>query len=178
MYHQFMQLANLDITKEPMEIGPTTHYIMGGIRVNGDTQMSNVPGLLRRANAPPDCTARTGSAEIRFPTLLVFGKRAGEYAAKFAKENRRGQDQRGAGRGGGAPRRWSRSTAAPGRRQRRGPVSGAARFAGHDAGLVGIVRREEEMVRALDGIGKLSERAGQGRRARPSRIQSRLAHGA
>ena len=45
MYHQFMQLANLDITKEPMEVGPTTHYIMGGIRVNGDTQMTNVPGL-------------------------------------------------------------------------------------------------------------------------------------
>src|SRR2546429_2222956 len=45
MYHQFMQLANLDITKEPMEIGPTTHYIMGGIRVNGDTQMSSVLGL-------------------------------------------------------------------------------------------------------------------------------------
>ena len=48
MYHQFMQLANLDITKEPMEIGPTTHYAMGGIRVNGDTQATNVPGLVRR----------------------------------------------------------------------------------------------------------------------------------
>src|SRR6266480_1360926 len=51
MYHQFMQLANLDITKEPMEIGPTTHYIMGGIRVNGDTQMSNVPGLFAAGEA-------------------------------------------------------------------------------------------------------------------------------
>ena len=45
MYHQFKQLADLDITAEPMEIGPTTHYIMGGVRVDGDTQMSNVPGL-------------------------------------------------------------------------------------------------------------------------------------
>ncbi len=45
MYHQFMQLANLDITKEPMEVGPTTHYAMGGVRVNGDTQATNVPGL-------------------------------------------------------------------------------------------------------------------------------------
>jgi succinate dehydrogenase / fumarate reductase flavoprotein subunit len=45
MYHQFMQLANLDITQQPMEVGPTTHYIMGGVRVDGETQMSNVPGL-------------------------------------------------------------------------------------------------------------------------------------
>src|SRR6202043_1292231 len=45
MYHQFKQLADLDITQTPMEIGPTTHYIMGGVRVDGDTQMSNVPGL-------------------------------------------------------------------------------------------------------------------------------------
>jgi succinate dehydrogenase / fumarate reductase flavoprotein subunit len=59
MYHQFKQLANIDITKEPMEIGPTTHYVMGGIRVDGDTQMSTVPGCSRAASARPDCTART-----------------------------------------------------------------------------------------------------------------------
>lgn len=45
MYHQFHQLAGLDITKEPMEVGPTTHYVMGGVKVEGDTQMSTVPGL-------------------------------------------------------------------------------------------------------------------------------------
>ena len=67
MYHQFMQLANLDITKEPMEIGPTTHYVMGGIRVNGDTQMTNVPGLFAAGEAARVCTARTGWAAIRFP---------------------------------------------------------------------------------------------------------------
>src|ERR1700742_2896663 len=87
MYHQFMQLANLDITKEPMEVGPTTHYMMGGVRVNGDTQMSSVPGLF----AAGECAAglhganRLGGNSLS--DLLVFGKRAGEYAAKFAKEN-------------------------------------------------------------------------------------------
>src|ERR1039458_4767114 len=90
MYHQFMQLANLDITKEPMEIGPTTHYAMGGIRVNGDTQATNVPGLF----AAGECAAglhganRLGGNSLS--DLIVFGQRAGEYAAKFAKENSSG----------------------------------------------------------------------------------------
>jgi succinate dehydrogenase / fumarate reductase flavoprotein subunit len=87
MYHQFMQLAGIDITKEPMEIGPTTHYIMGGIRVDGDTQMSTVPGLF----ACGECAAglhganRLGGNSLS--DLIVFGKRAGEHAAKFANAN-------------------------------------------------------------------------------------------
>jgi succinate dehydrogenase / fumarate reductase flavoprotein subunit len=87
MYHQFSQLAGIDITKEPMEIGPTTHYMMGGVRVDGDTQMTTVPGLF----ACGECAAglhganRLGGNSLS--DLLVFGKRAGEYAAKFAKEN-------------------------------------------------------------------------------------------
>ena len=69
MYHQFKQLADIDITKEPMEVGPTTHYIMGGVRVDGDTQMSTVPGPVRRGRmSRPGCTAPTGWAAIRSPT--------------------------------------------------------------------------------------------------------------
>src|SRR3954454_3465741 len=87
MYHQFMQLAGIDITQGPMEIGPTTHYIMGGIRVDGDTQMSTVPGLF----ACGECAAGLHGANRlgcnSLSDLLVFGKRAGEYAAKFAKAN-------------------------------------------------------------------------------------------
>src|SRR2546421_102283 len=87
MYHQFKQLADIDITKEPMEVGPTTHYIMGGVRVNGDTQMSNVPGLF----AAGECAAGINGANRlggnSLSDLLVFGKRAGEFAAKYAKEN-------------------------------------------------------------------------------------------
>src|SRR5438445_5533248 len=90
MYHQFKQLADIDITKEPMEIGPTTHYIMGGIRVNSDTQMSRVAGLF----AAGECAAGINGANRlggnSLSDLLVFGKRAGEFAAKFAKENSHG----------------------------------------------------------------------------------------
>jgi len=87
MYHQFKELADIDITQEPMEVGPTTHYIMGGIRVDADTQMTCVPGLF----AAGECAAglhganRLGGNSLS--DLLVFGKRAGEYAAQFATEN-------------------------------------------------------------------------------------------
>jgi succinate dehydrogenase / fumarate reductase flavoprotein subunit len=87
MYHQFKELAGIDITKEPMEVGPTTHYAMGGIAVDADTQMTNVPGLF----AAGECAAglhganRLGGNSLS--DLVVFGQRAGEYAAKFAKDN-------------------------------------------------------------------------------------------
>src|SRR5471032_1632521 len=87
MYHQFKQLADIDITKVPMEIWPTTHYMMGGITVDGDSQMTNVPGLF----AAGECAAglhganRLGGNSLS--DLLVFGKRAGEHAAGYAKAN-------------------------------------------------------------------------------------------
>ena len=91
MYHQFKQLADIDITKEPMEVGPTTHYIMGGVRVDPDTQMSRVVGLF----AAGECAAGINGANRlggnSLSDLLVFGKRAGEFAAKFAKENSHGK---------------------------------------------------------------------------------------
>ena len=91
MYHQFKQLADIDITKEPMEVGPTTHYVMGGIHVHPDTQMSRIPGLF----AAGECAAGINGANRlggnSLSDLLVFGKRAGEFAAKFAKENQHGE---------------------------------------------------------------------------------------
>ena len=91
MYHQFKQLAGIDITEEPMEVGPTTHYIMGGVRVDPDTQMTRLPGLF----AAGECAAGINGANRlggnSLSDLLVFGKRAGEYAAKFAKGNAHGQ---------------------------------------------------------------------------------------
>ena len=90
MYHQFKALGDIDITKEPMEVGPTTHYIMGGVHVNADTQMSDVPGLF----AAGECAAGINGANRlggnSLSDLIVFGKRAGEFAAKFAKENSHG----------------------------------------------------------------------------------------
>src|SRR6187455_268818 len=87
MYHQFKALGDLDITKQAMEVGPTTHYIMGGVHVDADTQMSDVPGLF----AAGECAAGINGANRlggnSLSDLLVFGKRAGEYAAKYSKEN-------------------------------------------------------------------------------------------
>jgi len=91
MYHQFKQLADIDITEQAMEVGPTTHYIMGGVRVDPDTQISRLPGLF----AAGECAAGINGANRlggnSLSDLLVFGKRAGEFAAKFAKKNSLGK---------------------------------------------------------------------------------------
>src|SRR5437879_12071426 len=87
MYHQCKQLADIDITTEPMEVGPTTHYMMGGVRVDAESQMSDVPGLF----AAGECAAglhganRLGGNSLS--DLLVFGKRAGDFAARVATEH-------------------------------------------------------------------------------------------
>ena len=87
MYHQFKELANLDITEEPMEVGPTTHYAMGGIRVNGDTQMSTITGLFAAGECAGGMHGANRLGGNSLSDLLVFGKRAGEHAARFAAEN-------------------------------------------------------------------------------------------
>src|ERR1700738_4706267 len=87
MYHQFMQLANLDITKEPMEVGPTTHYIMGGVHVNAETQMTNVPGLFAAGEAAAGLHGANRLGGNSLSGLGVFGRRAGRFAAEFAKNN-------------------------------------------------------------------------------------------
>ena len=157
MYHQFMQLANLDITKEPMEVGPTTHYAMGGIRVNGDTQATNVPGLF----AAGECAAglhganRLGGNSLS--DLIVFGKRAGEFAAKFAKENSQGQindaQVEAAYKEAVAP--FERT----GGGSNEGPYQVQYDLQNMMQANVGIVRLQKEMEFALDGIQKLKERA-------------------
>ena len=129
MYHQFKQLADLDITKEPMEVGPTTHYIMGGVKVDADTQMSSVPGLF----AAGECAAGINGANRlggnSLSDILVFGKRAGEYAAKYAKEQTAARS---------IPRRskrqHTRARAIRARHRGERSISGAVRPAGDDAG--------------------------------------------
>ncbi len=156
MYHQFKTLAGLDITKEPMEIGPTTHYVMGGIRVDADTQMSTtVPGLF----AAGECAAGINGANRlggnSLSDLLVFGKRAGEFAAKYIKENRPGQvptDQVEAATKN-ALGIFDRPQDAG------GPYQIQYELQDMMQDLVGIVRREDELKQALDGVGKLKARA-------------------
>ena len=88
MYHQFKELAGIDITKEPMEVGPTTHYAMGGIAVDPDTQMTTtVPGLFAAGECAGGLHGANRLGGNSLSDLVVFGKRAGEYAAKFAQEN-------------------------------------------------------------------------------------------
>jgi len=157
MYHQFKQLADIDITIEPMEVGPTTHYIMGGIRVDGDSQMSTLPGLF----AAGECAAglhganRLGGNSLS--DLLVFGKRAGDFAARFAREHELASPSSAevddAARCALAP--FERGASANGS----GPYQVQQELQVMMQDLVGIVRRESEMVRALEAIQQLKERA-------------------
>ncbi|HEV8413773.1 MAG TPA: fumarate reductase/succinate dehydrogenase flavoprotein subunit [Bryobacteraceae bacterium] len=155
MYHQFKQLADLDITQEPMEVGPTTHYMMGGIQVDAESQMSSVPGLF----AAGECAAglhganRLGGNSLS--DLLVFGKRAGEYAAKFAKSN-------GAGRMNPADiDAAAKAALAPFERGAAGenPFTVQSELQDIMQNLVGIVRTESEMQEALGKIAALRVRA-------------------
>jgi succinate dehydrogenase / fumarate reductase flavoprotein subunit len=157
MYHQFKQLADIDITRQPMEVGPTTHYVMGGVRVDADSQMSTVPGLF----AAGECAAGINGANRlggnSLSDLLVFGKRAGEFAARFARENGQGRvDEEQVSRAAGeAVAPFERPAAAEGD----GPYAVQRRLQESMQDLVGIVRREDEMRRALAEIDVLRERA-------------------
>src|SRR5262249_9122282 len=86
MYHQFKQLADIDITREPMEVGPTTHYIMGGILVDPESQMSTVPGLFAAGECGAGLHGANRLGGNSLSDRLVCGKRAGAYGAQFAKE--------------------------------------------------------------------------------------------
>ena len=153
MYHQFKQLADIDIIEQPMEIGPTTHYMMGGVRVDADTQMSDVPGLF----AAGECAAglhganRLGGNSLS--DLLVFGKRAGEYAAQFATQN-------------GNPKvdeveldNLARNALAPFNPNGENPYQIQSDLQHMMQDLAGIVRRADELERALEELRKLRERA-------------------
>jgi succinate dehydrogenase / fumarate reductase, flavoprotein subunit len=157
MYHQFKQLADIDITKEPMEIGPTTHYMMGGVRVNGDSQMSEVPGLFAAGECGAGLHGANRLGGNSLSDLLVFGQRAGKYAAQFAREN-------------GSVRinpddldRSAKEAVAPFERglskNAENPYSIQHELQNMMQDLVGIVRKESEMARALDNLRALWQRA-------------------
>ena len=159
MYHQFKQLADIDITKVPMEVGPTTHYMMGGVRVDGDTQMSNVPGLF----AAGECAAglhganRLGGNSLS--DLLVFGRRAGQYAAEFAQKHSEASVD--------AAQIDAAAKFALGPFERgiegESPYKIQHELQEKMQELVGIVRLEDEMKQALEvisGLAKRSVRAG------------------
>src|SRR6476660_8194977 len=90
MYHQFKELADVDITKEPMEVGPTCHYMMGGVRVDAETQESTLPGLFAAGEVGGGLHGANRLGGNSLSDLLVFGKRAGEFAAQRARQTAHG----------------------------------------------------------------------------------------
>jgi succinate dehydrogenase / fumarate reductase, flavoprotein subunit len=154
MYHQFKQLADIDITKEAMEVGPTTHYMMGGVRVDPDSQMSEVPGLFAAGECGAGLHGANRLGGNSLSDLLVFGKRAGEYAARYAKEN-----PLGAVRADEVAAAEKRALAPFERDTSEGPYAVQYELQDMMQDLVGIVRQEKEMLQALERIQQLKARA-------------------
>lgn len=155
MYHQFKQLADIDITKEPMEVGPTTHYMMGGVRVDGDSQMSSVPGLFAAGEAAAGLHGANRLGGNSLSDLLVFGKRAGQFAAEFAKQNGGAKidDAEVQSITGQALEPFDRGSSAE------NPYAVQYDLQECMQNLVGIVRTESEMQEALECLGRLGARA-------------------
>jgi succinate dehydrogenase / fumarate reductase flavoprotein subunit len=155
MYHQFKELADVDITKDPMEVGPTCHYTMGGIRVNPDTQETTIPGLYACGEVAGGMHGSNRLGGNSLSDLLVFGKRAGEYAAKSAMS----QSQ-------GAIDDAEIESMADIAKAPFGNPGGENPYAVHEElrstmqKLVGIVRTESELQEALGKIDELRDRAG------------------
>ena len=157
MYHQFKQLADLDITKEPMEVGPTTHYVMGGVRVDADSQMSTVPGLFAAGECASGINGANRLGGNSLSDLIVFGKRAGEYAAAWAREHGQARLDES------AVARLERASLEPFDRGTQGenPYKLQEDLQNTMQSLVGIVRTESEMREALQALDGYQVRAGQ-----------------
>ena len=155
MYHQFKELADLDITKEPMEVGPTTHYVMGGIRVDADTQESTIPGLFAAGECASGINGANRLGGNSLSDLIVFGKRAGEYASEYARKHAAPRvneaDVEVGIKGSLAP--FDRGDAGE------NPYKIQSDLQDSMQALVGIVRLEHEMQEALVRIEQLKERA-------------------
>lgn len=154
MYHQFKELAGIDITKEAMEVGPTTHYVMGGIRVDGDTQMSTVAGLFAAGECACGLHGANRLGGNSLSDLLVFGKRAGEYAAAWAREH-------GAGSVDAQQVQHAiDASLAPFERQgSENPFQLQHELQDLMQEHVGIVRNERDMEQGVEGVRQLAERA-------------------
>jgi succinate dehydrogenase / fumarate reductase flavoprotein subunit len=154
MYHQFKELADLDITEQPMEVGPTTHYAMGGVRVHAESQMSTLPGLFAAGEVAAGLHGANRLGGNSLSDLLVFGKRAGDYAAEFAQANPAlpiDREQIEAG---------EREALAPFERESdEGPFRIQSDLQKMMQAKVGIVRNEADMNDALEALRSLAVRA-------------------
>ncbi len=155
MYHQFKELADVDITKGPMEVGPTCHYVMGGVRVDAETAASTVPGLYAAGEAAAGLHGANRLGGNSLSDLLVFGRIAGEAAAKYAKT--------------AAAPTIDQSQAEAAEKEMLAPFArteGESPYGIHSElqekmqALVGIFRTEEDLKKGLVEIQKLKERVG------------------
>jgi succinate dehydrogenase flavoprotein subunit len=155
MYHQFRQLADVDITSEAMEVGPTCHYMMGGVRVDAESQASTVPGLFAAGEVAGGAHGANRLGGNSLSDLLVFGRRAGEYAAEYA---------------GSLPARPSVPSGEVDElgREALAPFEAAGTENPYAIqqdlqecmqALVGIIRTEDELTKALDELAVLRDRA-------------------
>ena len=155
MYHQFKELANVDITTDPMEVGPTCHYTMGGVRVDADTQETRVPGLFAAGEVAGGMHGANRLGGNSLSDLIVFGKRAGEFSAQHAKDRDAASEI-----DSGEVERQAETMLAPFHREQ-----GENPFTIHEdlrlmmQEKVGIVRTREDLVSALEDISRLRERA-------------------
>jgi succinate dehydrogenase / fumarate reductase flavoprotein subunit len=159
MYHQFKQLGDIDITKQAMEVGPTTHYIMGGVLVDAESQVTRVPGLFAAGECGAGLHGANRLGGNSLSDLLVFGKRAGAFAARFAKEQAFGRiDDRQvdtASRSALEPFDPATSSGS----QAESPYKIQEELQAMMQDQVGIVRTQADMARALEGIARMRERA-------------------
>lgn len=153
MYHQFMKLADVDITKDPMEVGPTCHYMMGGVRVNAESQESTVPGLFAAGEVGGGMHGANRLGGNSLSDLLVFGKRAGEYAAQYAKnlQSMPSIDE-------GETKRVADESLKPFDGEGENPYGVHEDLRKVMQDNVGIVRTEEDLKTALVELKKLRER--------------------
>jgi succinate dehydrogenase / fumarate reductase flavoprotein subunit len=155
MYHQFKELADVDITKDPMEVGPTCHYAMGGVRVDADTAASTVPGLFAAGEVAAGLHGANRLGGNSLSDLLVFGRRAGLYAAEYVKSFKGSvavnNDQ---------VEQFAREMLAPFENKgMENPYTIHSELQDCMQNLVGIIRVEAELKQALDKIHQLKERA-------------------
>jgi succinate dehydrogenase / fumarate reductase flavoprotein subunit len=155
MYHQFMQLANVDITKTAMEVGPTLHYIMGGIHVDADSAQTTLPGLFAAGEVAAGMHGANRLGGNSLSDLLVFGRRAGLYAAEYAKRLARmplvEEEQ--------VTRLEKEITEPLERREGENPYALHHELQQTMQDLVGIIRVESELQHAIVRIGALRARA-------------------
>ena len=154
MYHQFKELADVDITKGPMEVGPTCHYMMGGIRVDAETAQSTIPGLFAAGEAAAGLHGSNRLGGNSLSDLLVFGRRAGLAAAEHAKS--------------ASASSFDNSQIEQAEKELLAPFSNSGTespYAVHRdlqevmQNLVGIYRTKEDLEKALDELEKLRVRA-------------------